>query len=74
MLSVADFMTSVVPELCRLYPHIIPQRFQAQDVDTEARKECLRHDIMSRIRVATMADLLYQHDCLCFEEYRYDYN
>ena len=79
-MSVVNFMRRVAPELCKHFLHIIPERYLTQDVEgaadliDEEHKECLRHDIESRVRAATMADKLYECDCLDLVDYEYDLN
>ncbi|XP_070173069.1 uncharacterized protein [Littorina saxatilis] len=73
-LAVDDFLAEVGPVLLKMFPHIIPESYLTQEVDgahdrRDVHKDCLRHDIMSRIRAPTMADMLYCHDCLNFEDY-----
>ncbi|KAK7468025.1 hypothetical protein BaRGS_00036729, partial [Batillaria attramentaria] len=73
---VQKFLNRVAPELCEMFPHIIPEEFKdTDDIDDSADDTddpddvCLVHIIQQRIRPATMADMLYHEGFLTLEEY-----
>lgn len=74
-MPVREFLSKVSPALLKEFPHIIPKRFlsleavDATTCDDGDQQYCLRHDIMGKIRVTAMTDLLYHHDHLEFEDY-----
>ncbi|XP_070173070.1 uncharacterized protein [Littorina saxatilis] len=73
-MAVGDFLAEVGPAMLKVFPHIIPEMYLTQEVEggrdrKGVPKGCLRHDIMSRIRAPTMADMLYHHGCFSFEDY-----
>ncbi|KAK7480259.1 hypothetical protein BaRGS_00028535 [Batillaria attramentaria] len=79
-LPVGQFLEKVAPELCEMFPHMIPQRFRAVDQSenmaadgTERPEEeedvCLLHRLQQRVRPATMADMLFHEELLTLEEY-----
>ena len=78
-------MTTVAPELLEKFPHIIPQSYLTSSADPESGEvhlallekrqlaqdsdECVAHVIKSRVRVTSVADMLYHKGFMEFDIY-----